>query len=105
MVAFFNESSRFMELWIVGEIEHLLEIDFTGVVNSGSTSATLAVNWLRETEVYVTKFSNGDTRSVTYTNGANTATWAGGLSSNATAIANVTIPTQWYGVNLPLLKQ
>lgn len=44
------------------------------------TSATLAVAWPYTTGAYSTLFSDGEVRSVTYTSGLTTATWAGALT-------------------------
>lgn len=56
----------------------------TGAFSGGETSATLTSNWIYATGIYITDFSNGDQRSVTYTNAATTATWSGALSGAAT---------------------
>ncbi|MDE2100464.1 MAG: hypothetical protein KGL39_24645 [Patescibacteria group bacterium] len=57
---------------------------FTSAPLSGATSATLASAWNWQSAPYSVKFSNGDVRTVTLTNGSTTADWSssGGLSSN-----------------------
>lgn len=67
-------------------------IVFTAGPASGSTSATLAAAWPSPTGAWNVAFSTGETRAVTLTNGATTATWSGGLSSNETATASGTSP-------------
>jgi hypothetical protein len=62
-------------------------VTFTTSLLSGATSATLNSNWLLSTGPWQVTFSNGDVRYVTFTLGNTTATWTGGLSSNATASA------------------
>lgn len=67
-------------------------LTFTAVFVGGETSGTLTGNWNANTSAsqYSVTFSNGDVRTVTLTNGATTATWAGGLSAGATATATIT---------------
>ena len=64
---------------------------FTGAVNSGATSATLSTAWGGTTGAYGVMFSDAEYRSVTLTNGATTATWSGGLSSNVTANFSIVV--------------
>lgn len=62
---------------------------FTAVLASGATSATLSGAWGLSTGVYWVTFSNGDTRQVTLTSAATTATWTTALSAAATATITV----------------
>jgi hypothetical protein len=67
---------------------------FTGALLANATSATLsAVNGTAGGWPYVTgtnnvQFSDGEVRSVTFTNGSTSITWTGGLSNNVTSAAS-----------------
>lgn len=67
-------------------------ITFTGAPASGATSATLNAVWPNATGEWRVDFSNGDSRLVTLTNGATTATWSPGLSAAATVTASGVSP-------------
>lgn len=67
------------------------DVTFDAILASGATSGTLASNWTEQSGAYYVTFSNGDKRSVTLTNGADTATWSTGLSSGATADATTLV--------------
>jgi hypothetical protein len=62
-------------------------ITYTGSVSSGASSATLSTPWAGVTRTYVIKFSTGETRASTLTNGSTTSTWGDGLGQTATASA------------------
>lgn len=47
---------------------------------AGATSATLASAWTGTSGSFLTSFSDGETKSVTYVNGSTNITWTGGLS-------------------------
>lgn len=64
-------------------------LTFTAGLASGATSGTLSTNWTGLTGPQNVFFSNGNVRNTTLTNGATTATWSTGLSSAATASAQV----------------
>ncbi len=100
LVAFFNESLRFGQLWIALENPGVISDTLTGTVAMGATTATLTSVWQRVDGVYATKFSNGQVKNVTYTNGSANISWTGGLTSGATAAITITLPTQWYGITL-----
>lgn len=51
-------------------------------LSAGSTSATLDSAWSGTSGAFLTSFSDGSTKTVTYTNGSTGISWAGGLSSN-----------------------
>ncbi len=102
-VAFYENptSGTLAQLWIALEASHIVDQEqFTGSLALAATSATLAVIWVWQTGEYRVKFSNGNVRQVTFTNGDTTATWTGGLSATATKFFDVTIFTQWFGVDL-----
>lgn len=77
-------------------------LTFTAGLAGAATSGTLAAPWASTTGPWLVTFSNGDTRVVTLTNGATTATWATGLSGAATAAAQYLNPgnndgdTYWH---------
>lgn len=54
----------------------------TGSLVAGATSATLQSAWTGITGAYLTSFSDGSTKSITYTNGSTAITWVGGLAGN-----------------------
>jgi hypothetical protein len=72
-------------------------LTFTAGLAGGATSGTLTGNFTGVTGPYTVTFSNGDSRAVTLTNGATTATWTGGLSGAATANATRLNPGQHDG--------
>ena len=67
---------------------------FTGALSSGATSATLSsVNGTAGGWPYVSgannvTFSDGETRSVTFTNGSTAVSWTSGLNNNVTSAAS-----------------
>lgn len=76
-------------------------IALTAVVSSGATSATLGTNWTGTTGPYWVQFNTTkETRLVTLTNGATTATWASGLSADEANYISVlvTLTTDGTGV-------
>jgi hypothetical protein len=54
-----------------------------------STSGTLASNWTGSTGSYYVVFSDYESRSVTLTNAATTATWTGALTGTPTVTATI----------------
>lgn len=54
-------------------------LTLTAAPAAGATSATLTANFLYVTGAFTATFSTGETRSVTLTAGATTATWVTGL--------------------------
>lgn len=63
----------------------------TATLNQGATSATLSASFNPATGIYTVIFSDGETRQVTLTNGATTATWQGGLASGVTTAITVIV--------------
>ena len=51
-------------------------------IAAGATSATLQAAWTQTSGAYLTSFSDGSTKTVTYTNGSTAITWAGGLAES-----------------------
>lgn len=59
--------------------------NFTANPLIGATSGTLTAVWPLDTGTYACYFPNGETRSVTLTKNATTATWSSGLAAGQTA--------------------
>jgi hypothetical protein len=57
----------------------------TAVIPAGATSATLSTAWTGSTGALTTYFSDGESKSVTYTANSTSITWAGGLTGTVTA--------------------
>jgi hypothetical protein len=62
-------------------------ITFTGTVAVNAASATLNAGWAGVTANYIIRFSTGETRVSTLTNGSTSCTWSQGLGTAATASA------------------
>lgn len=60
-------------------------VTFTANPVITAVSATLTTPWPLPTGAYSTTFPDGEVRAITYTNGATTATWSGGLSATQSA--------------------
>jgi hypothetical protein len=75
-------------------------VTFTAGILAAATSATLSVVWPNASGSWQVQFSDGETRAVTFTNGATTATWSGGLSNNVTSAA-----TYWSSQNPGLMMR
>lgn len=54
----------------------------SGSLTAGATSATLASAWTQNNGNYLTSFSDGSTKVITYTKGSVNITWTGGLAGN-----------------------
>lgn len=65
----------------------------TAVIASGDTSATLSTAWALPTQTSTTTFSDGSTKSVTFTLNSTTITWVGGLNQEVGAYV-LTIPSE-----------
>lgn len=72
-----------------------VNITFNISLTTGATAVTFLnlgpgtpASWPYVTGVNNVRFSNGDIRPVTFTNGANTMTWTTGLSSNVNTLGN-----------------
>lgn len=61
----------------------------TGAISVAATSATLTSNWTGETQYLQVTFSNGNIRSVLFTNASTALTWSQGLTSGATATLSI----------------
>lgn len=63
-------------------------ITFTGTVASSAASATLNAPWAGTTATYIIRFSTGEIRTATLTNGSTSCAWSQGLGGGATASAS-----------------
>jgi len=57
----------------------------TDVIAAGATSATLSTAWEETTGALTSYFSDGSSKSITYTNGSTAITWAGGITGTVEA--------------------
>lgn len=84
-----------------GQIEYKLSAPLASVtattpIVAGATSATLTGIWNGTTGTQTVTFSDGETKTATFTNGATTMTWSGGLTSAVTAtVLTETITIKW----------
>lgn len=53
----------------------------TAIVDSGATTATLSTAWATATQTSLVAFSDGETKTITFTLGSAAISWAGSLSS------------------------
>lgn len=70
--------------------------DFAATGAISGTSATLTANWPEATGSYLVVFSTGQSKTVTFTNGATTMTWSGALSATATANFATSLDTSFF---------
>lgn len=68
-------------------------VQTTGALSAGATTATLAATWAYPTGTYTCTFSDAETRSITFTNGNASISWAGGLTSACNTALNVAVGT------------
>lgn len=54
----------------------------TNGISSGATSAVLQSAWTFPTGAYLTSFSDGSIKTITFTNGSTAISWTGGLAEN-----------------------
>lgn len=85
-----KEGAQIREFFYTAQTSNALT--FTAGLANGATSGTLTGNWTSTTGPWLVAFSNGDSRVVTLTNGATTATWSTGLTSSATSAATYLNP-------------
>lgn len=84
-----------------GQIEYKLSAPLSSItatvpIAKGATSATLTSNWVGTTGTQTVTFSDGETRTATFTNGATTMTWSGGLINTVTVIVlTETVTIKW----------
>lgn len=76
----FFDNERSYQTTTVGS----MTLAFTGGLALGATTATLTVAWAYPTGTQLCNFSNGDQRTVLFTNGSATVAWPIGLTKTAT---------------------
>jgi len=82
----FFDNERSFQTTTVGGDDYTL----TASLSANATSATMTAAWSYPTVQQLVNFSNGDQRTVLFTNGSAALTWTGGLTSTATtAISSV----------------
>lgn len=69
------------------------QFNTTAIIPAGATSATLQTAWSTATQTTLTAFSDGSTKSVTFTNGSTTISWTGGLVQAVSAYVNTSVMT------------
>lgn len=70
----------------------------TASISAGNTSATLSTAWVNPTQTLTVYFSDGESKSITFTNGSTAISWVGGLTGTVQAFvrtfsANTSIST------------
>lgn len=65
----------------------------TANVASGATSATLASTWSTATQTSTTQFTDGETKSVTFTKNSTAISWTGGLISTVGSTVQTSVMT------------
>lgn len=75
-----NSTNIFWQTGLYGET-----FATTAAISAGATSATLSSAWEGTTGALTSYFSDGSSKSVTFTNGSTSITWAGGLTGTVEA--------------------
>lgn len=70
----------------------------TAVLAAGDTSATLSSAWSTATQTSTSVFSDGSTKSITYTLNSTSITWVGGLTEAQLAYVNTSVMTTTISV-------
>lgn len=82
-----------------------MSLTTTASLANGATSAILTASWSYPTVTQLVNFSNGNQRSVLFTNGSTAISWAGGLTSSATtAISSVGVQDYTIPANISKIK-
>jgi len=80
-------------------------LTLTGTVAIAGVSATLTAAWTYPTNSQLVNFSNGEQRTVLFTNSSTAITWVGGLTASATtAITSVGLQGYRIPVNVSKIK-
>lgn len=72
--------------------------NLTANLAAAATSAVLQSAWATATQTSTTAFTDGETKSVTFTLGSTALTWVGGLTSAVGATVNTSVMTTAIGV-------
>lgn len=75
-----NSTNIFWQTGLYGET-----FSTTAVIAAGATSATLSTAWEGATGALTSYFSDGSSKSITYTNGSTAITWVGGITGDVEA--------------------
>lgn len=75
----------------------------TATIVTSAVSATLTASWTYPTVTQLVNFSNGNQRSVLFTNGSTAITWIGGLTSSCTTVLT-TVGVQAYAIPANISK-
>lgn len=75
-----NSTNIFWQTGLYGEV-----FSTTAVIAATATSATLSTAWAGSTGALTSYFSDGSSKSITYTNGSTAITWTGGLTGTVEA--------------------
>lgn len=74
------------------------QLSTTATIAAGATSAILSTAWPYTGGAFLTQFSDGEQKTVTYTAGSTAITWTGGLNGLVQAYINVSVATTTIGV-------
>lgn len=69
------------------------QFNTTASIAAAATSATLQTAWATATQSSLTVFSDGSTKTVTFTRGSTTISWVGGLAQAVNAYVNTSVMT------------
>lgn len=67
--------------------------NLTANVSSGATTATLQTAWSAATQTSTTAFTDGETKSITFTQGSAAISWVGGLTSTVGSTIQTSVMT------------
>jgi hypothetical protein len=86
----FTYEPRSEVTWLYPSIgRQAIALTFSGTIDQGATSGTLAAAWTGTTGLYNVQFSDQEMQVVALTNGATTATWGLPLLGNVSAGASI----------------
>jgi hypothetical protein len=88
-VKFTNNSTAIS--WPVGLVG--TQFALTTTIAAGATTAILQTAWATATQTTLSSFSDGSTKSITYTKGSTAISWAGGLAQAVGAVVNTSVMT------------
>lgn len=95
---FFDNERTFQTTTVGG-----MSLTLTGSLALNAVSGTLTASWAYPTVSQLTNFSNGNQRTVLFTNGSTAITWTGGLTSTATTAIS-TVGVQKYAIPAVISK-
>lgn len=74
------------------------QLSTTAVIAAGATTATLSTAWPYTGGAFLSQFSDGEQKTVTYTQNSTAISWAGGLNGAVQAYVNVSVCTTAIGI-------